>query len=189
VSPAPTPTIATTLSATPSSVAPGDTVTLTATATPNSTAGTVTSYDWDFDNNNTVDQTTAGPSTTTTYATIGSKTAKVTAKSATASGSATATGVVSAPPLTITKFTVDPATAGSPVTLHLKVDSASLPASATFAWDYENDGLPNETTTGDPHAEIVIQHIYNEKKTFTIRVTVTTPDGRTVSGTAQVTIS
>jgi PKD repeat protein len=189
VTAAPTPTITTTLSATPTSVAPGDTVTLTATATPNRTSGAVTSYDWDFDNNNTVDQTTAGPSTTTTYSTIGTKTAKVTAKSAKASGSATATVAVSAPPLTISKFTADPATAGSPVTFHLKVDSASLPASATFAWDYENDGLTNETTTGDPHVEIVIQHIYNEKKTFTIKVTVTAPDGRTVSGTAQVTIS
>jgi len=189
VTAAPAPTIAVTLNATPTSVAPGDTVTLTATATPNSTAGTVTSYDWDFDNNNTVDQTTAGPSTTTTYGTVGTKTAKVTAKSATASGSATASVSVAAPPLTITKFTADPATAGSPVTFHLKVDSASLPASATFAWDYENDGLTNETTSGDPHAEIVIQHIYNEKKTFTIKVTVTAPDGRTVSGTAQVTIS
>jgi hypothetical protein len=115
VAPAPAATIATTLSATPTSVAPGDTVTLTATATPNSTAGTVTSYEWDFDNNNTVDRTTAGPSTTTTYSTIGTKTAKVTAKSATASGSATATVAVSAPPLTITTFTASsPATAGNP---------------------------------------------------------------------------
>ena len=114
VAPAPAATIATTLSATPTSVAPGDTVTLTATATPNSTAGTVTSYEWDFDNNNTVDRTTAGPSTTTTYSTIGTKTAKVTAKSATASGSATATVAVSAPPLTITTFTAsDPATVGN----------------------------------------------------------------------------
>jgi large repetitive protein len=187
VKPAPTPAIATTLSAAPNAVAPGDTVTLTATATPNSTAGTVTSYEWDFDNNGTVDATTTTPTRTTTYSTIGTKTAKVTAKSATASGSATTTIGVSAPPLTISGFTASGSTVGSPVTFTVTVSSASLPPSMTFAWDYEGDDVVNETTSGaSPRS---VSHIYNVPGTYKVKVTVTAPDGRTVSGTAQVTVS
>ena len=189
VRPAPAATIETTLSASPNAVAPGDAVTFTATATPNSTAGTVTSYEWDFDNNGTIERTTAGPTTTVAYTTIGNKTAKVTAKSATASGSATTQVAVSAPPLTITSFTVSGTqTAGSVITFRVEVGSSgSVPSTMTFAWDFENDGTVNETTSGSsPHS---INHIFNERKTYTVKVTVTAPDGRTVTGTAQVTIT
>jgi PKD repeat protein len=186
---APTPTIVVSLAATPTSVAPGDTVTLTATATPNSSAGTVTSYDWDFDNNGTADSTTTTPSTTTAFSTIGTKTPKVTAKSATASGSATTPVIVSAPPLTISDFTVSGTpTTGSVLMFTVTVSSTGpVPASMTFAWDYEGDDVVNETTSGGSPRSV--SHIYNAPGKYTVKVTVTAPDGRTASGTAQVTVS
>lgn len=191
VRPSPTPAIVTTLSATPNTVAPGDGVTFTATATPNSSAGTVTSYDWDFDNNGTVERTTITPTTSIAYTTIGTKTAKVTAKSATASGSATTPIVVSAPALTITSFRIivpaGGATSGDVVTFEVIVNSASLPTTLSYAWDFDGDDVTNETTPGGPTK--TIDHIYNEPKKYTVNVTVTAPDGRTVKGTAQVTIA
>lgn len=67
-----TPALTATIAAAPASVGLGELVTLTATATPTGNVGTI-SYRWDFDGNGTIDQTTAAPSTTTAYATIGAK--------------------------------------------------------------------------------------------------------------------
>ena len=57
------------LAASPGTVAPGATVTLTASFTDPDSA--ITGYDWDFDGNGSVDRTTAGPTTTTSYSTAG----------------------------------------------------------------------------------------------------------------------
>ena len=67
-----------TLSASPGTVAPGQAVTLTAAFTDPDSA--ITGYDWDFDGDGRVDQSTAGPSTTTSYPTTGNRLAKVAAK-------------------------------------------------------------------------------------------------------------
>jgi len=64
-----------TLAASPSTVAPGATVTLTASFTDADSA--ITGYDWDFDGNGSVDRTTPGPTTTTSYSTAGNRLVKV----------------------------------------------------------------------------------------------------------------
>jgi PKD repeat protein len=73
------------------------------------------------------------------------------------------------------------------VTFSITVDSASLPSTLSYAWDYEGDDITNETVSRPPST--TIQHIYNAPGTYKVKVTVTAPDGRTVSGTAQVTVS
>jgi extracellular elastinolytic metalloproteinase len=67
-----------TLSTSPAPVTTGQVLTLTADFTDPDSA--ITGYDWDFDGNGTVDQTTAGPTTTTSYATAGNRVATVAAK-------------------------------------------------------------------------------------------------------------
>ena len=87
-----------TLSASPGTVTPGQTVTLTAAFTDPDSA--ITGYDWDFDGNGSVDQSTAGPSTTTSYATAGNRVAKVAAKDfrGGAGSASTTVAVASTPP-------------------------------------------------------------------------------------------
>jgi hypothetical protein len=66
------------LTAAPGAVAPSQAVALTASFTdPDSL---ITGYDWDLDGNGTVDQTTAGPTTTTSYGAEGTYAPKVFAK-------------------------------------------------------------------------------------------------------------
>lgn len=189
VLPAPTPTILTTLSATPDTVAPGGSVALTATATPNSSAGSVTSYQWDFDGNGTIDQTTPGASTSTSYATVGTKTVKVTARSATASGTASASVTVTAPPLTVGLTVSGSQTAGSTLTFTARVTTSSgdLPPSMTFGWDYDGNGTVDEVTTGSSPRSV--NRVYNVRGTYTPKVTLTAPDGRTATNTITLVIS
>ena len=66
------------LAASPSQLAPNEAVALTALFTDADSA--IDGYDWDFDGNGTVDQTTAGPSAKTSYAAAGTYSPKVLAK-------------------------------------------------------------------------------------------------------------
>jgi extracellular elastinolytic metalloproteinase len=67
-----------TLTAAPGPVGTGQTLTLTAEFSDPDSA--ITGYDWDFDGNGSVDQSTVGPTTTTSYATAGNRVATVAAK-------------------------------------------------------------------------------------------------------------
>jgi hypothetical protein len=86
-----------TLSASPGTVGTGQTVTLTAAFTDPDSA--ITGYDWDFDGNGSVDQSTAGPSTTTSYPTTGNRLAKVAAKDFRGGAGSASTTVAVANPL------------------------------------------------------------------------------------------
>jgi Zn-dependent metalloprotease len=66
------------LTASPNRAAPNQAVTLSASFT--DADSRIVGYDWDFDRNGTVDQTTVGASATTSYATAGTYTPKVFAK-------------------------------------------------------------------------------------------------------------
>ena len=66
------------LTASPSRATPNEAVTLTASFT--DADSIIDGYDWDFDANGTVDQTTAGSSVTTSYAAAGTYSPKVFAK-------------------------------------------------------------------------------------------------------------
>ena len=82
----------------PATTGPGQTVGLTAAFTDPDSA--ITGYDWDFDGNGTIDQTTDGPTTTTTYPTAGTRTVTVHAKDYRGGfGAASATVAVVVPPV------------------------------------------------------------------------------------------
>lgn len=181
------PALTATLAAAPSSAVLGQTITLTATATPTGNVG-ILSYDWDVDGNGSIDQTTAANTTTTSYATIGTKSPKVTATGS-RGGTATATTAleVTAPALTISELIASgPVTVGAPVTFKATVSAASgaVPATLTFTWDYGNG---SEVITG-PNPQSV-NHIYGVAGQYTVTVTATAPDGRSATGTISVTVS
>lgn len=184
------PGVTVTLDATPSAAGLGDTVTLVATATPNSTSGAITTYEWDFDTSApSVDQTTAGNSTTTSYSTIGTKTIRVRAISASgATATATRTMTVSAPELVVGLNISGTQTIGSTITITATLSSTGpIPGSMTFAWDYTNDGTFDEVTTGPSPRPV--NHVFNQAGTYTVRVRMTSPDGRTATNTVTLTIS
>ena len=86
-----------TLTASPGSASAGQPLTLTAAFSDPDSA--ITGYDWDFDGNGTVDQTTAGPTTTTSYGMAGNRVATVAAKDFRGgSGSASTFVAVTSPP-------------------------------------------------------------------------------------------
>lgn len=183
-------TMSVTLSASPTTVAPGATVTLTATVTPNGNVGTL-SYAWDFTNDGTVDQTTSTGSTTTSYATIGTKTAKVVVTGSRGpTANATTTVTVSAPTLLLA-ITVTPSgsqPAGTPLTITATVTSTgTVPSGLSFAWDYETDAHLDETTTGSPSS--TVGHTYNTPGTKTLTVTATAPDGRTATNSVHIPVT
>jgi hypothetical protein len=190
---APAPVVSVTLAASPSTTDLATAVTFTATASTVGPTGAVTSYAWDFDNNGTTDQTTAGNTTSFTYPSIGSKTARVRATSANGqTGTATTPVTVSAPPLVVGLSVAGAQTAGSTNTFTAMVTSSGtgangVPPSMTFAWDYDNNDTVEEVTTGGSPRSV--NRVFNVPGTYTVRVTVTAPDGRTATNTITVTIT
>lgn len=183
----PTPALAATLSATPSSVQLGDPVTLTASVTPTGNVGTL-SYAWDVDGNGSTDLTTTTPTTTTSYSTIGTKTPKVkvtSSRGATASASGTVS--VDAPALSVSTFTAtSPATANALLTFTIGVSVASggVPTPLTYTVDFGNG---SEVVSGG--ASVSIGHAYAVAGTYTVKVTVTAADGRSATSSITVMIS
>ena len=178
---APAPSIDVSVSASPNPAGVNGTVTFTATATPNSTGGTVTQYDWDFDGDGVTDLTTTTASATQSYPTVGAKTVGVTARSPAASGHGAGTVVVSAPALnvTLTPSTATPAV-GSTITLTATpaVASGTMPT-LSYAWDF-GDGTTS-TTSGS-----VTLHAFGAAGVYTVRVTITAPDGRTATNATTI---
>ena len=180
-----------TLAASPRTVLPSETFTLTATATPNRAAGTVTAFEWDFNNDDKVDRTTATNSTTHSYPAIGNQTIKVTVKTTSGTnGTATETVSVGAPLLNVT-LGAAPVTiaSGASVTLTATVTSSgALPGVLTYEWDYNNDGTADEITTGG--ASATVTHTYNGAPgSRTAKVTVKSADGRSASNTVAITVT
>jgi PKD repeat protein len=168
-------------------------VTFTANVVATGPTGAVTSYAWDFDGDGAVDQTTAVNTATMAapYTTVGAKTARLTVTSANGqTGTATSALTVTAPALVV-GLGVAPAApqpAGTTLTLTATVTSTgAIPASMAFAWDYTNDGTVDEVTTGGSPRSV--DHVYNTTGTKTVRVTVTSPDGRTATNTLTITVS
>jgi hypothetical protein len=188
----PAPVLSVTLGASPSSADLETNVAFTATPSTAGPTGAVTSYAWDFENDGTTDQTTAGNTTSFKYTSIGSKTARVRATSANGqTGTATTAVTVTAPPLVVGLRPTGTQTAGSTLTITARVTSSGtgangVPASMTFAWDYTADGTVDEVTTGGTPRSVNV--VYNTAGTYTIRVTLTAPDGRTATNTTPVVV-
>jgi len=151
---APAPVVSVTLAASPSTTDLDTAVTFTATPSTVGPTGAVTSYAWDFDNNGTSGPTTAGNTTSFTYTSIGSKTARVRATSANGrTGTATTSVTVTAPALVVGLNVAGTQTVGSQLTFTAIVSTTGtggngVPPSMTFGWDYDNNGTVDEVTTG-----------------------------------------
>jgi PKD repeat protein len=187
VGPAPTPTVLVTLAASPTTGGLGDTIAFTASASSNPTAGPVTSYVWEFGAGGGATQTTASPNISTTYSTIGSKTVRVTANTANGTtGTATTPVSITAPDLVV-GITPSGAVGPAPtsVTFTANVTSTGpVPTGLTYGWDWDNNGTVDEVRTTNPTLRS-----YNQPGTHTVRVTVTSPDGRTATNTTVITVS
>jgi PKD repeat protein len=182
----PIPSVLTTIAAAPTAGGLGDTIAFTASASSNSSAGPIVSYVWEFGGGGGPDQTTAGPGASTTYSTIGSKTVRVTARTANGtSGTSTTTVPITAPALVV-GITTDPY-GGAPTSVSFTATvtaSGAVPGGLTYGWDWDNNGTVDELRTTNPTL-----HAFNAPGTYTVRVTVTSPDGRTATNTIVITVS
>ena len=140
------------------------------------TDGTIASYNWDFDNDGTIDTTTTVPTTEHTYATASTYTIGLTvtdnddATSDTYTDLVTVTAPNEAP---TAEFTVTDVT---DLTVQLDA-SASEDTDGTIAsynWDFDNDGTIDTTTTVP-----TTEHTYATASTYTIGLTVTDNDDAT----------
>ena len=184
----PSPNVAVTMTATPSTIEAGQSVTFNARTQPNSTSGPVTSYAWTFGDGGTA--TTTVPTTSHTYTGPGTMTARVTATTTNGtSGSAQATVTVTARTLTVnlSASTTTPAS-GSSVTFTATLSSLDPPApGTTFRWDYNNDGTFDESTGTTNTATQIFNGPTGTKRT--IKVEATAPDGRKATATIEITFS
>jgi PKD repeat protein len=208
--PAPTPLPPTTpgppaltvnLSASPSQVIEGDSVTFTALAVGISNES-ITSYEWDFDGDDTNDATSAGNSVAHVYTTHGVQPAAVTIRT-TAGRSATGTrnvtvGTDPTPPtvllplaVSLAPTTAGPHVVGAPVTFIATVttaDPGGVPPVLTFTWTFDSVGTPDIIEAGaSPQNQ---SHAFvTAGGTRTAQVTVTAADGRTATKTITIPVS
>jgi hypothetical protein len=187
------------LAASPEQAIEGQTVTFTATARGLSNEN-VTSYQWDFDGDGTSDATSSVPTSATAYATHGVKPARVTIRTTagrSASGTRSVTISTAPPgpallPLAVNlTASLGPHTTTASVTFAAAVttaDPAGVPASLTYAWDFDNDGTANAVTTG-PTPGISPPNTFATAGSKSIKVTVTAPDGRTASHTIPIMVT
>ena len=190
----PGPVVSATLAISPATASVTAPITFTATATTVGDTGAIATYAWDFDSDGTVDQTTANNTVTLSpYTTQGTKTASVKVTSANGqTATATKTVIISDPPLAVTLGVAPagPQPAGTTLTITATVTSSgAVPSGLSFAWDYENDGVIDEVTPEFASGTGRVGKVYNTAGSKTIRVTVTSPDGRTATNTTTITVS
>jgi PKD repeat protein len=141
---------------------------LTVTFTSNST-GTIDSFAWDFDSDGIADNTTDNPATFT-YNTAGTFNASLTVSNSAGSNTIaipiTVTEALVAP---VASFTTDVNTGSSPLTVTFT--SSSTGTIDSFAWDFDGDGVADNTT--DNPATFT----YNTAGTFNASLTVTNGAG------------
>jgi PKD repeat protein len=148
--------------ATPRSGSPPLTVTFT-----DHSAGTVTTWAWDFTSDGTIDSTTKN--TTYTYGKTGTYTVNLTVTGPGGSSSTTDTITVSQTALLPdANFTADVTRGNVPLTVRFKDKSERTVSS--WEWDFNNDGII-DSREQDP------VYIYPEAGIFTVKLTVRGPGG------------
>ena len=191
--PPPPPSYTVTLSALPASVFIVGSSTLTATVIPENGATSPTSYAWDCDGDDVTDFTTAAPtnSQSCAYPSVGSVTSRVRVTGGSVTGTASTVVTVTAAALVVNVVpSLSVLAVGDPVTFTATVTSAgTVPTLLEWKWDDTNDGTIDFTDPSAPSPNVRITS-YASTGPKTIKVTVKdTLTGRTVSGTATVTVS
>ena len=180
------PPLALSLTALPPTAPQGSPIDFTANVTNPAPGETITEYVWDF-GDGTTDETPANTARHT-YTVVKVHIARVTITTNLERTLSTTTpvDVTKLPDLTVA-LAVTPAQPPGPRMLTATVTSGSVPASMAFDWDVNNDGTIDTTTTSASPASIT--HIYTPTGTYTAKVTVRCPDGRTASGTVSVVVN
>jgi gliding motility-associated-like protein len=140
-------------------------------------AGTFTSAVWDFNDDGTPDFTSPGPSSPTfAYPVAGKYRARLTLTTD-ANCVYTYTQELVVYPKPVASFTAPPICFESPVVFNASTSSVqtspALPNSiVSYAWDFQNDGVIDQTTIGP-----VVNHLYPTDGVFTARLVTTTNNG------------
>lgn len=171
-------TASVTLTTAPASPTTGQPVTLTVTPATGTAPSVIVT--WGDGASTNMGLVSAAQSVTHAYSNAGSYTITATA---TDNGNtfSTSTSVTVAPltvGLTVSLATV--ASVGSTATFTATVTGGTP---QTFEWTFGDDSDPVKTTAG------TTSHVYTQNKTYTATVTVTTTDGRTVTGRVEFIVS
>ncbi|MDW5555678.1 PKD domain-containing protein, partial [Methanosarcina sp.] len=141
---------------------------LTVSFTDQST-GSPTSWQWDFNNDGTVDSTEQNP--IYTFSTAGTYSVNLTVSNAEGSDSEVKTGYITVNepvPAPVANFTASPTSGNAPLTVQFT--DASTGTVSSYAWDFNNDGIVDSNTQSPSYT-------YSEPGTYTVNLTVTGPDG------------
>jgi subtilisin family serine protease len=170
------------LTASPTTVAPGETVTLDATASTDNVG--ITEYHWDFDGDGSVDQTTTDATTSTTYTTDDEYQPSVTVVDAAGNSATTTTQltVVTPDPLAVSfdDQYIPSVTATDTVTLYGQATNVDSSATLTFSGP---SGEKTVTVSGDTYFSEDLTLLAGENR---ISVTVTGSAGETATDTVTV---
>jgi len=138
---------------------------LTVQFTDNS-SGTIDSYAWDFDNDGNIDNVEQSPMHI--FTAPGTYTVSLTVTNAAGSDTKTEAAYITvSEPAPVPQFSAEPLSGTAP--LAVKFTDASANA-ATFAWDFENDGIVDSV---DQNPE----HTYTAAGTYTVNLTVANTAG------------
>jgi parallel beta-helix repeat protein len=128
--------------------------------------GTVTSYEWDFDNDGTTDSTVQNPGYT--YTNPGSYNVKLTVTGPGGFDDETKVDYITAYSVPVADFTASPTTGPAPLTVNFTDASTGLVTS--WEWDFNNDGT-DDSTEQNP------SYTYASGGAYTVKLTVTGPGG------------
>ena len=128
--------------------------------------GTPIGWQWDFDNDGTVDSTEQNPSHT--FTTPGSYTVKLVASNANSSGERTESAFVVAVGDITADFTNSVTSGVVPFAVTFTDTSSQSPTS--WQWDFDNDGTIDSTAQNPVHA-------YTQAGTYTVRLVATNERG------------
>jgi PKD repeat protein len=124
---------------------------------------TVTTWEWDFDNDGTVDATEQNPSHT--YQTPDDFTVSLTVSDGTNTDTMTKTDFISATQLTA-DFSATPVSGAPPLTVQFSDNSTALNTTiSSWDWDFDNDGTVDATTQNPSHS-------YQNDGNYTVSLTV-----------------
>lgn len=125
-----------------------------------------TSWQWDFDNDGTVDSTSQSP--TFVYTTPGTYTVRLVATNQAGPATVTKTAFVTVVPPTVASFTRTPSTGTVPFTVQFTDTSTGNPTS--WAWDFNEDNVV-DSTAQNPSFNFAVAG------TFAVRLTASGPGG------------
>ena len=130
--------------------------------------GTITSWQWDFNGDGTIDSTVQNPPQYT-YTTAGTYTASLTVTGPCGTSTITHEIVVSTCTPPTAAFSANPTTGYAP--LDVMFTDASTGTITTWQWDFNGDGTIDSTVQNPP------QYTYTTAGTFNAQLTVTGPCG------------